>query len=279
MACRRSGRRRHRHPRAATPRSKSSGTLLPQALEGPRGRAGAPGDRQVEELWRSASDHYALCQARYEPVRQQPSRSLPPADPATRATDAPLQIARPSAAIPLRSRSHPEPVPRWAAPRQLSQPPDAARALLRRLAAGDMCLLNPSRPIFDHATSRLDDDKLTVPSCSLSGFKKNDQGQGLIRKMQSLLHRSVSPHIGCFTCEPIRPLIRPRGSLVSRLPNANMKGRGGGGTPPSCCFHRTWRLAATDRSSWRATAVRRANIAPAEGCKTRGRGRDPLTIA
>jgi len=145
VACGRPGRRRDRHPRAATPRSKSSRTLLPQAIEGPRCRAAAPGDRQAEELWRCASDHPALRPARYEAVCQQQSRGLPSADATARATDAPLQVGRSSAAIPLGSRDHPESVSSWATPRQRSQPPYAPRSLLRRVASGDVCLLNASR--------------------------------------------------------------------------------------------------------------------------------------
>ena len=52
---------------------KAAERFLPQAIEGPRGRAAALGDRQAEELWGSASDHNALRQARYEAVREQPS--------------------------------------------------------------------------------------------------------------------------------------------------------------------------------------------------------------
>ncbi len=65
----------------------------------------------------SASDHHALRQTRYEAVRKQPSRGLPPAGPTARATDASVQVGRSSAAIPLGSRDHPEPVPGWTAPR------------------------------------------------------------------------------------------------------------------------------------------------------------------
>ena len=64
---------------------------------------------------------------------------------------------RPGAAIPLRSRSHPESVPRWAAPRQLSQPPDAARSLLRRLETGDVRLLNSESRLVRGTSSHRQD--------------------------------------------------------------------------------------------------------------------------
>jgi putative transposase len=96
---------------------------------------------------------------------QQPSGGLPPADTAAGTTDAPFQVARPSATFPLRSRSHPEPVPHGAAPRQLREPPYASRAFLPRLE-GDVCLLNPSRPAIDRSRSRLDQGQVdsTLPA-------------------------------------------------------------------------------------------------------------------
>ena len=49
----------------------------------------------------------------------------------------------PGATIPPGSWSDPEPVPAWACPRELSQPPNAPRSLVPRVAPGDVCLLNP----------------------------------------------------------------------------------------------------------------------------------------
>ncbi len=150
------------HPRPGRSESACSRTLLPQAV-GRTGRGTQPaGDGQTAQLWRRSSNHHAFRDPRYEAVRQQPSGGLPSADPATRTTDAPVQVARPSAALPLRSRSHPEPLPGWTAPRELGQPPYSAGSFLRRLASGDVCLLNRS-DTFDGAASRFDEDNLTVP--------------------------------------------------------------------------------------------------------------------
>lgn len=139
----RSRRRRNRHPRPAVTQLPCGRALLAQATERPGRRTVAVGHRQAEELWRGAPDHHAFSHPRNKAVLEQPSRGLPPADATARETDAPVQVRWASAALPLGSRGHPEPLPSRATPRELSQPPNAPRSLLPRVAPGDVCLLNP----------------------------------------------------------------------------------------------------------------------------------------
>jgi len=65
-----------------------------------------------------------------ETLRQQPGRSLPPANPTTGATDAKVQVRRPSATILVGPGSHPESLQSRTACATASQPPDAACPLL-----------------------------------------------------------------------------------------------------------------------------------------------------
>ena len=68
-----------------------------------------------------------------ETLRQQPGRSLPPADATARATDAQVQVRCSSATILVGPRSHPESLQGRTASAWASQPPDAASRLVPRL--------------------------------------------------------------------------------------------------------------------------------------------------
>jgi len=66
--------------------------------------------RQATQLFGRPPRGDAVGGAQHPTVRKQSCRSLSPADPPSRGSDTPVQIGRPSAAIPVRARHRPQPV-------------------------------------------------------------------------------------------------------------------------------------------------------------------------
>lgn len=91
-------------------------------------------------LWRRSANRHALCCPRYEPVRQQPSGGLPPANPDEGTANAPVQIASSGATLLVGPGSHPESLQGWTPPRQFRQPPYPASPIFPGLVRGDLRL-------------------------------------------------------------------------------------------------------------------------------------------
>ena len=99
VACGRSAGAYARCAGAAPARPTGRQTLLSQAAQGAAVRAAGAGHGQVQELWRGQGADHAGCRASAAQGAQQSGRSLAPADPATRAADAAIQIAGASPAL------------------------------------------------------------------------------------------------------------------------------------------------------------------------------------
>ena len=134
------GRRRDRHPGPVPAQSAGGHPVLPQVVERTRLCPSATDHRQTPQLPRGLPHRDAVRGPLHGPVREQPGRSLSPANPGAGASDAPVQICCPRATISLGARPHSESL-------SCRPPPPAGRpssALvntgLRCLARGDLRL-------------------------------------------------------------------------------------------------------------------------------------------
>ena len=134
------GRRCHRHPRAATTRSPRRCAVLPEAVERARPWTAASDHRQARQLCGGAPGRDAGDDPQYPAVRKQSSGGLAPAHAATRATDAPVQVCRARATIPVGAWCRVESVSCRSSPPASCSPSPAAHPCLRGLAGGDVCL-------------------------------------------------------------------------------------------------------------------------------------------
>ena len=103
--------------------------VLSQVTQAKRSCPAPSGHRSPWELPRGAPGHHAVRCPRHHPIRQQPGRSLTPADASARASHAALQIGCTRPAVPRRPRRRSQPIHHWttSAPRR----PSATSALAR----------------------------------------------------------------------------------------------------------------------------------------------------
>ena len=106
VACGRPARQRARHPGPVTPKRVGRQEVLPQTAQGTAVRAAGVGDRQACQLRARPPRGDALGATPAIEVSEQSSRELASTDPATRAGDETLQIARARATIPVRVQRH-----------------------------------------------------------------------------------------------------------------------------------------------------------------------------
>ena len=100
-----------RSPGGMSAKLTGSQALLPQAAEGPAVCPICDRDRQAQEPRRCEARDPAGRGAPAKPLSQQPGRGVAPADPATRPTDAAVQVGASRPAVPVRPRPHSQPLP------------------------------------------------------------------------------------------------------------------------------------------------------------------------
>ena len=109
---------------------------------------GSPvGDGQAAQLRRGPPRSDALGRPSDEPIFQQSSGGFPRTDTTTRAPDAELQVSTAAPAVRVRPRRRAESLPARPASAPSGTPPRAASAGVRRMADGDVCLMNGQAPI------------------------------------------------------------------------------------------------------------------------------------
>jgi hypothetical protein len=111
------------------PRSPGSRAVLSQAAQAERPCTAPARHRSPRQLSCCAPGHHAVRRPRHDSLRQQPVRSLTPADAPTRAPHAPLQIRGTGPAVPRGSRRCPQPVHHWGT--SASGAPSATAAFAR----------------------------------------------------------------------------------------------------------------------------------------------------
>ena len=113
LAGRRPRRRGHRHPAPASPGSPRRRAVLSQVAQAERPCPAPPRHRSPRELSLGTPDRHAVRRPRHHALREQPGRSLTPADPPARAPYAALQIGGTRPAVPRGPRRRSEPVHHW----------------------------------------------------------------------------------------------------------------------------------------------------------------------